>query len=162
MPSFFSCCKSLSSQHPLLLLCPRESYSSLGAQLKVLLNHHLCKRCSPLMLRRAACAPTTALFAFHARSASGHVSVCLAASFLRAGPRGIYFPVPHTCNATGANRCLVNDPDLTDFPCHLQLLFFKIHTHNVLPEDSTCHPREDVKHVWGPLSSRYSPVSLQT
>lgn len=48
-----------------------------------------------------------------------------------------------------AHRCLANNPDLINFACHLLLLFFKVYTHNVFPEDSSCHPREDVKHVGG-------------
>lgn len=74
----------------------------------------------------------------------------------------IHFPVSHSLwQKADAHRCLVTDPDLINFACDLLLLFFKVYTHNVLPEDSTCHPREDVKHVgWGGLSSRYSLVSL--
>lgn len=96
-------------------------------------------------------APTTALFAFHASSGLGLVSICRATNFLRAELRVIHFPLSHsTWHKAGAHRCLVNDPDLRKFACRLLLLFFKVYIHHILPEDSMYHPREDVKHVWGP------------
>lgn len=121
LPLFLYSCKSHSSEHPSLLLCPMESYASLQDQLKVLLNQQSCERCSPDATECSTCS------AFHARSGLGLVSLCLAASFLRAGLSVIYFPIPHsTCHVAGANRCLVSDPGLIYFPCHLLLLFFKI------------------------------------
>lgn len=96
-------------------------------------------------------APTTALSAFHASVGSVLVFTCPVASFLRAGLRVTHFLVSHsTWYKAGAHRRLANEPDLINFACHLLLLFFKVYTYNVLPEDSTYHAREDVKYVWGP------------
>lgn len=150
-----SCLRSLTLTNPSAqsippcFFCPRGSYSSLQAQLTVLLEDELCEwhsltiptDCSACSDHSSVCIPRVLW--------SGLVSTCLAAGFLRAGPRLIYSP-PLTASVIlqVLTDNLGNDPDLVSFPGHLLFLFLKICTHSMLPEDSTCHPGEEVKHIW--------------
>lgn len=103
------------------------------------------ERCSPLMPIEWSTGSHLSSYCIPAHSSSGLVSICLVTSFSRAGRRVVHFPDPHSIwHKVGAHRCLVN---LINFACHLLLLFLKVYLHNILPEDSACHPREDVKHV---------------
>lgn len=154
LPLFLYSCESCSSEHPSLLLCPRASYSFFWAQLKVLLNQHPCEWRSPDAPECSTCS------AFHARMGSGLVSLCLATSFLRAGLRVIYFPVPHsTCTAVWH---VLTDIWWMVLAWCIFLATCGFYFLKSMPpwHDSTCHPREDIKRVQGALSPRYSLTSL--
>lgn len=121
LPSFLDSCKSLSSEHPSLLLCPGGSYSSLQAQFTVLLCEWHSLRIptdsSACSGHSSVCIPRVLW--------SGLVSTSLAAGFLRARPRPIYsLPLTASVILQVLTDNLGNDPNLVRFPGHLLFLFF--------------------------------------